>query len=83
MFNTLLDIYHELYKHTERATKKKIKLYDRFRIKYVKYSNHLNFLNKCKEMNFIPDFIKIHKSFKSRRATRILAKTEEHSVCLT
>jgi predicted GIY-YIG superfamily endonuclease/flagellar basal body rod protein FlgC len=76
MCNTLLVNFHKLFEHTERAIRKKAKLFERTRIKYIKYSNHLNFLNECKNKNFIPDFIKIHKNFESRRANHILRKSE-------
>ena len=76
MCNTLLANFQQLFEHTERAIKKKAKLYERTRVKHVKYSNHLNFLNECKNRNIVPDFIKIHKKFESHRANRILRKSE-------
>jgi hypothetical protein len=54
----------------------KVKLYERTRYKTIKYSNHLNFLNECKNKKIVTNFIKIKKHFDSHRANRIIEKSE-------
>jgi hypothetical protein len=76
MTKTLLGTFEQIYEHQERANIKRMLVYERMKIKFARYSNHLNFLMECKKLEFTTEFIKIRKQFASQRAIPVLRKSE-------
>jgi hypothetical protein len=60
--NTLLvNPVSEIVKHLEREKKQQVKRYERLKYKLLRYTNHVTFLQKCRDNDVIPNFIKIRK----------------------